>query len=123
MSEAKVVEFVEPGAWKPKKAKAPARDSKPAQTGPVLTKNDLQSVKQDVIALGSQGLTKKEKFRMEEQRLVRLGCAPRKKPKAPLPILKGMKMKQKQREQARKQEERENDIVTASSSSKRRKRS
>ena len=73
------------------------------------------------VLLGSSFQKKEKESFLEDLRLVSLGCAPRKKMKVPLPILKGMNFKKRKREQQQKVAEREADIVTASSIKRRRK--
>lgn len=110
------VNFVEPCVWK---TKQPAvKRAAPAST----RMESLQAVKKQVVEYGATGRTAREKKEAEERRVVALGCTPAKRPKVPLPILKGQRIKQKQRAVAKKQYEREHELVTASTSSKSKRR-
>jgi len=120
---AQVVEFVEPCAWKPRKdsKKEDAAGSKSAR-GSKKADETFEELKKSVLEFGASGKTRKEKLQMEENRLVQLGCAPRKKMKVPLPILQGMLNKKRKREKEKKIADREAEIVTVNASSKRRKK-
>lgn len=121
MSKPVVVEFSEPCAWKPSKSASKTQKAGPANGTRPNNMPSFEEMKKSVMELGKAGKTRRERFKIEEARLVKLGCAPRKKIKAPLPILKGMLGKKKKREKAKKEAEREADIVTAASSKRRRK--
>ena len=114
-----VIEFNEPCAWKNIKKGEKDNDDAGLRTPKIET---LESLKKTVRELGVSAKSRKERLQLEEKRLVSLGCAPRKKMKVPLPILKGMNFKKRKREQQQKVAEREADIVTASSIKRRRKK-
>ena len=73
---------------------------------------EFEAVKREVVELGKSGLTRKERKRVEEERLAKLGFA-RKKMKVPLPILAGMQRKQRLREAAKAVAERDAGIVSS----------
>lgn len=119
MNQPQVVEFVEPCAWKQKERVSPdegwkTKRLKTAQVVDLSSDQVFAKIKSEVMELGKSGKSRKEILRLEESKLIELGCAPRKRQSVPLPILKGMRAKQKERQRRRKEEEREQDIVTAS---------
>ena len=77
----------------------------------------FDSIKSEVLALGASGRSKREQKQAQEAKWIALGGSTAKKPKVPLPILKGMRKKQKERARAEKHAQREADIIVAKPSS------
>lgn len=111
------INFVEPCAWRTGK-KPVKRTSSMTTSAPKM--ESLQVIKKQVVDFGATARTKREKKEAEEKRAVALGCTPAKRPKVPLPILKGQRQKQKERAKFQKQYEREHELVTANTSKSKR---
>jgi len=130
---ATVVDFVEPCARTMKKDSKPdskagkmtavAASSATSKKVAAIKNETFEEMKREVLEMGAKGKSKKEQLKIREQKLIQIGCAPYKKPKTPLPILKAMKIKNAQKERKRKMEAREADVIAASSVGKRRKTS
>lgn len=123
-SPAKIIEFVEPCKRLTALSSSNNKTKKQSSTSlkrrlptpdddeeeeTTMTKEAKRTIVTSTI--GSFGLSEKEKWRREEERLVSLGCAPRKKQKIPLNIYLSMMKTRRDREKKKEETERQNDLV------------
>ena len=106
-----VVEFVEPAPFVPR-AKPGA--GKTAQSRSV----DFKAIKSSVLDFGAQALSRKERLRKQEERLIALGCAPRKKQKVPPKIASAIHKAHVARDKLQKTKLAETGLVLPTTSKK-----